>query len=173
MNAPANTNTAHIRQVADLEASLQQLILEHRKLLKHIDAQQLAMRTLNLRAMDDATNQQEAARLRIATLEQRRRTLTLQIAKLLRIAGEPKIPQLAELFPHRRAALLKLREELLAAIGEIASRNHVAGKVAGAVLGHLNTAVRLLAGAVEHAGLYTKQGVPRLSARIGVMEAVG
>jgi hypothetical protein len=171
MNAP-NAN-AHIRQIADLEAVLQQLILEHRKLLKHIDAQQAAMKTLNLRAMDEATNQQEAARLRIATAEHKRRTLTIQIAKLLRVNGEPKIPQLAEYFPHRKPALLQLRKDLLAAMGEIANRNHIAGKLAGAVLGHLNTAVRLLAGAVEHAGLYTKHGVPQMTARIGVMEAVG
>lgn len=170
---PAAPHPSHVRPVADLEAALQQLVIEHRKLLKHIDAQQLAMRTLNLRAMDEATNQQEAARLRIATLEQKRRTLTLQIAKLLRLPSEPKIPQLAELFPHRKPVLLKLRQELMEAIAEIGSRNHVAGKLAGAVLGHLNTAVRLLAGAVEHAGLYTKQGVPRMAARIGVMEAVG
>jgi hypothetical protein len=164
---------ANIRQIVDLEAVLQQLILEHRKLLKHIDAQQAAMKTLNLRAMDEATNQQEASRLRIATTEHKRRTLTIQIAKLLRITGEPKIPQLAEYFPHRKPVLLQLRKELLSAMGDIAARNHIAGKLAGAVLGHLNTAVRLLAGAVEHAGLYTKHGVPQMTARIGVMEAVG
>jgi len=32
--------------------------------------------------------------------------------------------------------------------------------------------VRLLAGSVEQAGLYTKHGVPKVSARIGMMEAV-
>ena len=45
--------------------------------------------------------------------------------------------------------------------------------LAGAVLGHLNTVVRLIAGAVERAGIYTKSGVPQVSNRIGVMEAVG
>src|SRR5437763_131822 len=100
--AAAPNTTAHVRQITDLESVLQQLILEHRKLLKHVDAQQAAMKTLNLRAMDEATNQQEASRLRIATLEHKRRTLTLQIAKLMRLSGEPKIPQLAELFPHRK-----------------------------------------------------------------------
>jgi hypothetical protein len=172
MNAP-NPSSNHIRQIADLESVLQQLVIEHRKLLKHIDSQQAAMKTLNLRAMDESTNQQEAARLRIATMEHKRRTLTIQIARLLRISGEPKILQLAEFFPHRKAVLLQLRKDLLDAMGEIASRNHIAGKLAGAVLGHLNTAVRLLAGAVEHAGLYTKHGVPQISRRIGVMEAVG
>ncbi len=163
----------HLRQISDLESILQQLIIEHQKLLKHIDAQQAAMKVLNLRGMDEATNQQEASRLRIATFEYKRRSLTLQIAKMMRVPGEPKIPQLAELFPHRKEPLMKLRTELCNAIGQISSRNHIAGKLAGAVLGHLNTAVRLLAGAVEQGGLYTKNGVPRMSARIGVMEAVG
>jgi hypothetical protein len=170
MNPPAGAN---IRQLVDLEAILQQLVIEHRKLLKHIDAQQAAMKSLNLRAMDEATNLQEASRLRIATMEHKRRSLTLQIAKLLRLNGEPKVTQLAELFPHRKTTLLSLRKELLDVAGQIAAKNHLAGKLAGAVLGHLNTAVRILAGAVEHAGLYTKHGVPQMSARIGVMEAVG
>lgn len=164
---------ATMKLVADLEAILQQLILEHKKLFKHLESQQAAMKSLNLKAMDDATQQLEAARLRIATSEHRRRSLVLQIAKAHRLQGEPKIPQLADLFPQRKAALLKLRAELREVVTAVVSRNHVAGKVAGAVLGHLNTAVRLLAGAVEHAGLYTKHGVPQVAARIGMMEAVG
>ena len=99
--------------------------------------------------------------------------MVIQIARALRLAGEPRIPQLAELFPERKTALLKLREELRNLIGQITKRNHIAGKLAGAVLGHLNTAIRLLAGVVEHAGLYTRSGVPRMASRIGVMEAVG
>jgi hypothetical protein len=69
--------------------------------------------------------------------------------------------------------LLKLREELRSLIGQVATKNHIVGKLAAAVLGHLNTAIRLVAGVVEHAGLYTRNGVPRMAARIGVMEAVG
>jgi hypothetical protein len=68
---------------------------------------------------------------------------------------------------------MKLRDELKAAIQSVQKRSNIAGKVASAVLGHLNTVVRLLAGAVEKAGLYTKQGIPQVSSRIGVMEAVG
>jgi hypothetical protein len=55
---------------------------------------------------------------------------------------------------------------------KIAENTHVAGRVTGAFLGHLNTAVRLISGAVQHAGVYTKYGTPRVSQRIGVMEAV-
>jgi len=78
-----------------------------------------------------------------------------------------------ELQPASRNSLLKLRDELRDLAARITARTHVAGRLAGAVLGHLNTVVRLLAGAVEKTGVYTKQGVPRVSSRIGVMEAVG
>ena len=57
------------RLILDLESVLQQLIVEHRKLLTHVDAHQAAMKTMALDAMDQAANQQEASRLRIVTLE--------------------------------------------------------------------------------------------------------
>jgi hypothetical protein len=164
---------AHVRQIADLEAILQQLIEENRKLLKHIESQQTAMKSLNLLGMDQSTRLQEAARLRIVALDNKRRGLVLQLGKIFRIAGEPKIGQLAEVLPHRKQVLLKLRRDLKEILEQLASRNHVAGRVAGAVLGHLNTAVRLLAGAVEHAGLYTRRGLPQTVIRVGLMEAVG
>jgi flagellar FlgN protein len=161
------------RQLFDLESVLQQLIVEHRKLLRHLEAQQNAMKSFALDQMDSAANQQEASRLRIASLEARRRMIVQEIAKQNRLAGELSLARLATLFPQRGDSLLKARDELKKVIGEIQTRSHVAGRLAGAVLGHLNTVVRLLAGAVERAGIYTKQGVPRVSTRIGVMEAVG
>jgi hypothetical protein len=161
-----------MRQLLDLEAILQQLVAEHGKLLRHVEAYQAAMRAVDLKAMDAAGNLQEATRLRINGLESRRRLLTQQIARLLRVDGDLTLTRLAELQPARRAALLKLRDELRSVMTQVAARSHVAGKLAGAVLGHLNTVVRLLAGAVEQAGVYTKHGVPQVSARIGVMEAV-
>jgi hypothetical protein len=69
--------------------------------------------------------------------------------------------------------LLGLRDELRSVIEQIQRRTHVAGRLAAAVLGHLNTVVRVLAGAVEQAGVYTKHGTPHVATRIGVMEAVG
>jgi hypothetical protein len=68
--------------------------------------------------------------------------------------------------------LLALRDELKSLVKQAADRSHVAGRLASAVLGHLNTAMRLFAGAVGQTGVYTKHGVPRVSTRIGVMEAV-
>jgi hypothetical protein len=161
------------RLILDFEALLQQLIDEHQKMLKHVEAQNTAMKTLNLKAMDAATQLQEASRLRIHGMEMKRRGLIQQIAKASRLPGEPKIAQLAEVFPHRKPVLLKLRKDLKDVLDKVASRNHIAGRVAGAVLGHLNTAVRLFSGVVEHAGLYTRKGVPQPVPRIGHMEAVG
>src|SRR4051794_5102901 len=161
------------RLIFDLESILQQLIVEHRKLLKHLDAHQNAMKTMALDAMDQAANLQEASRLRIATLENHRRNVVQQITQQHKLSGDITIARLAQLFPQRGEALIKLRDELKKTILHIQTRTHIAGRLAGAVLGHLKTVVRLIAGAVERAGIYTKSGVPQVSNRIGVMEAVG
>jgi len=97
----------------------------------------------------------------------------LQITQQHKLSGEVTIQRLAQLFPQRGEALLKLRDELKRTILNIQAKTHIAGRLAGAVLGHLNVVVRLIAGAVERAGIYTKSGVPQVSNRIGVMEAVG
>jgi hypothetical protein len=162
------------RPLAELENILRLLVAEHRKLLTHVEAQQAAMRAMDLKALDAAMNQQEAARLRIATIENRRRGAVVQIARAARI--DPTgltLTKLAALYPPQSQPLLALRDELKEVAAAIGTRTQVSGRLAGALLGHLNTVVRLLAGAVEKAGLYSKHGVPQVSSRIGVMEAVG
>ncbi len=159
--------------VAELEIILQQQIAEHKKMLAMADSHHVAMKAFNLKTMEDIGALQEACRLRIATLEHKRKTLTIQIARQFKFNGDLKITQIAELHPAQKPSLLKLRDELKALMDQITRKNFIAGRVAGAVLGHLNTVVRLLAGVVEKAGLYTKHGIPKVSARIGVMEAVG
>jgi hypothetical protein len=160
------------RQVSELEQTLQQLVAEHRRLLADLEAQQAAMRTMDAAAVDAATRRQEQSRMRILALDTRRKLLSLQLAKVHRITADPTLAQLAELYPAYRVSLLKLRQELKDAVLKVNHRATVAGKVAAAVLGHLNTVIRIFAGAVERAGLYTKAGVPRMAARVGVMEAV-
>ena len=161
-----------LRQLAELEAALQQLVAEHRKLLGFVEAQHAAMRAMDLAALDAAVNGQEGCRLRIATIEAKRRGLVQLLTRGTKVDGPVTVAKLATLYPQRRDALLKLRDELKAVATAVSTRTQVAGRVAGAVLGHLNTVVRLVAGAVERAGVYTKQGVPQVSRRIGVMEAV-
>jgi hypothetical protein len=159
--------------LAELELILEQLITEHEKLLRHIDAQQQAMKKLDPRELEAVVQAQEAVRMRIAALESRRRALTAHLAQVLRLGGQPTLAQLAEANPAARSRLLKLRDRLKKVAAAVSNRAQIASRVAGAVLGHLNTAVRLLAGAVEQAGIYTKHGTPRASARIGLLEAVG
>lgn len=161
------------RQVFELESILQQLIEEHEKLLSHLECQQAAMKKFDLKTMDDCVTLQENSRLRIASLEAKRRVLITTIARAHRMTQTPTVTDIAHMYPPSSAKLMKLRGDLKTIIAKIQTRTHVAGRLASAVLGHLNTVVRLLAGAVEKAGLYTKQGVPQVSSRIGVMEAVG
>jgi hypothetical protein len=123
--------------------------------------------------MDDIVRLQDAGRLRIASLETKRKVLIALIARSHRMTQALTLPDLAAMYPAQGPALLKLRDELKDVIRQVQTRTHVVGRVAAAVVGHLNTVVRLLAGAVEKAGLYTKQGIPQVSTRIGVMEAVG
>ncbi len=162
-----------LRQLAELESALQLLVAEHKKLLGFVEAQHAAMRAMDLTALDVAVNGQEACRLRIATIDTKRRGIVQLLTRGAKLDGPVTVTRLATLFPQRRDALLKLRDDLKAVATTISARTKVAGKVAGAVLGHLNTVVRLLAGAVERAGVYTKHGIPQVSRRIGVMEAVG
>jgi hypothetical protein len=161
------------RQLADLESTLTMLIAEHRKLLTFTDAQQAAMRAVDLPALDAAVSGQEACRLRIATLETKRRGIVALLTKGQRLEQPVTLTKLAKLYPHKSNMLLMLRDELRDVATAISNRTKVSSRLAGAVLGHLNTVVRLLAGAVERAGVYTKAGVPRVASRIGVMEAVG
>jgi hypothetical protein len=161
------------RQVLELEALLQQLVDEHQKLLGHVERHQAAMKTMDLKAMDDAMRLQEGARMRIAGIEVKRRTAAIMIGRAHRMQNPPTLSDIAAMYPPHAAKLNQLRDDLKALIQQVQTRTHVAGRVASAVLGHLNTVVRLVAGAVEKAGVYTKQGIPKVSSRIGVMEAVG
>jgi len=148
------------------------LVDEHRKLLLQLDAQQSAMKAFDLHQMDDAVRVQQATRLRILSFETRRRGLVLQLARANKLTGEPTITELTEAFPESAGALIPLRDALREVVMHISHRSKVSGKLAGSVLGHLNTVVRLIAGAAEQAGVYTKQGVPQVAGRIGVLEAV-
>jgi hypothetical protein len=160
-------------QLIELESVLTQLIAEHKTMLGLVERHQAAMRGLRTSEMEEIQQRQEIARRRLANLESRRRALTGELAKLYKLGGEVTVGRLAELFPQRSVALMKLRDDLRALISQIGQRLAISSKVAGAMVGHLNTVIRLVAGAVERAGIYTRRGVPQVSRRIGVMEAVG
>jgi hypothetical protein len=161
------------RHISDLNAILIQMTGEHRKLLELMDAQHAAMKKFDLDAMADLMPRQEMIRLRIGDLESKRRGLMRLITMSLKLPEEPRLIRLAELFPPQATALLKSRQELREVVAKISQRSQGSGRLAAAVLGHLNQVVRILATAAKQAGLYTKQGIPRVGARIGAMDAVG
>jgi hypothetical protein len=161
------------RQIQEIETVLQQLVDEHRKVIVQLAKQHDAMKRFAVREMEDIAQLQESTRLRIIKLELQRRTLTQQIVKLYKLKGTPTITQLAEMFPQHRESLGQLRDELRGVMTEVKTKTQMASRVAGAVLGHLNTVVRLLAGVVEKAGTYTRFGVPRVAPRISSIEAIG
>jgi hypothetical protein len=161
------------RYVTDLQAILQQLTAEHRKLLGLLDAHHEAMKKFDLTAMADLMPRQEMCRLRIIELENKRRATLRQLTVTLKLPEEPRLTRLAELFPQFADGLLAARRDLREIAGRIATRSQNSGRLTTAVLGHLNTVVRVLAGAAQRAGVYTKQGIPRVGTRVGMMDAVG
>lgn len=161
------------QQLVELESILARLVVEHKTMLALLERQQTAMRQLHTAELLDINALLETARPRLAALDARRRALTGELAKLYKLQGEVTVARLADLFPQRRVALLKLRDDLRGLITQMGQRLAVGSRVAGALVGHLNTVIRIVTGAVERAGIYTRQGLPQISRRIGVMEAVG
>jgi hypothetical protein len=161
------------RQIIELEAILGQMVAEHRSLLALMETQQEAIKKCDLKKMDESRTKAEACRLRMLGLDGRRRLIVTQIAQALKIQGELTLSRIAELHPAHKASLLKLRTELRSAAQQVKTRTQVSGRIAGAVLGHLNTVIRIVAGSVGKAGLYNRRGVPRMASRIGVIETVG
>jgi hypothetical protein len=173
MTAQTTPISAALRPILDLEAVLEQLLDQHRKLLAQINAHHAAMTKLDLPAMEQTRTQQHAARSRILVLEKQRIGLNAQIARMNKSQVELKLAQLAELYPARKSQLLRLRGELKSVVAEAARRNFISSKLSAAVLGHLNTAVRILARAVGDVGVYNGRGLATVSKRLGRMEITG
>ena len=121
------------RLLLELENILQALVDEHRKLSSHVATQQNAMKTLQIETMQDAMHRQESTRLRIAALDNRRRLLVQQIARLMRTGDDVTITQIAAAFPQNGPRLLQLRNDLKRLAQQIADSTHVAGRLAAAV----------------------------------------
>ena len=153
------------RLIADLESILQQLIVEHRKLLKHVDC--APGRDEDDGAGCDGSGGELSGGLATARHdagESRRRTvIAADCATTQDYRRNHDHASGASSFRSAGMRCTKLREELkktiLADPGENAHRR----STGWSLLGHLNTVVRLIAGAVERAGIYTKSGVPQVS----------
>jgi hypothetical protein len=161
-------------QTTELEKLLAQLIAEHKTLLNAVELHLEAMRTFKFEHVSQATEAVEASRTRVMMLETRRRVVIQQICRMNKLPANATLTQIADVAtPQGKVTLLKLREELKQIAGQISRKTNVSSRVAAAMLGHLNTVVRLVAGAVQQAAVYTNKGMPTVAARIGVMEAVG
>ncbi len=159
--------------IGELEKLLTTIVAEHRVLSDAVQAHQDAMRQFRFDDMNAAQEAIEASRTRLVLQEARRRMIVQQVVRLHKLPANASLQQIADAAPQFRKSLVKLRDELKFITGQITRKTTISGKVAGALLGHLNTVVRVVAGAVQQAAVYTKQGMPTVSARIGVMEAVG
>jgi hypothetical protein len=160
-------------QIAELEKILAQQLIEHRSLLTHVDQHLGALRTLRFDVVQTAATAIEQSRTRVVMLEVKRRAVMQQLSRLYKLPLDASLQQVAETLPQHRGTLMKLRDQLKQITADIARKTTVSSRVSGAMLGHLNTVVRLIAGAMQQASVYTRQGVPTVAGRIGVMEAVG
>ena len=159
--------------VLELEKALAAQVAEHRVLFAAVTRHLDAMRLFDLNAINTASDAVEASRSRVVGLESRRRGLMAQVVRTHKLPDGITLSDLADAVPTHRVSLLKLREQLRGLTAEISAKSGVSNRVAASMMGHLNTVVRVIAGAVRQAAVYTKQGVPTVAARVGVMEAVG
>jgi hypothetical protein len=161
------------RQLSELLNICAQITAEQKKLLQQMESQHTAMKTLDIPTMEGLITAQEDTRLRLTMFDNRRKILAKQIASAMKLTSEPTLTKLSEIFPAQAGAILRTRDELRDVIERIQSRSQMSSKLSAAVLGHLNTVGRLIAGAMRRAGIYTKQGVREITGRIGVMDATG
>jgi hypothetical protein len=162
----------------ELERLLAITAAEQRKLIALLLKQRDAMRQLRADEIERLVAEQEQSRMRLAGVEPRRRATVLAAARELKLppsAEPPSLAQLAEACPDplRRARLTVARSELRELSGQLAQAGHVVGRLSGAVLGHLNVAMRILKSAMRDAGTYTRNGAPGRLGRLGAMEVVG
>lgn len=159
--------------IAELEKLLAQIVAEHRTLLDGLHLHVEAMKAFKIDNVSIATDAVEASRVRIVMFESRRKVLLQQIARTYKLPVTATLRQIADIAPEHRVSLLKHREALQQITDEIARKTTVSSRVAGALLGHLNTVVRIVAGAMQQRTTYTKQGMSTVGSRIGMIEAVG
>lgn len=178
--SPPQQQQARPASTADeLDKALGQLATEQRRLLQLLHRQRDAMKVLDAPAIEQVVREQEASRTRLSSIDSRRKALSLALARELKLplqpGQEPTLRALASSITDSsaRKRLTDRRDELRALAEELAAASHVAGRIAGAVLGHVNSALRLLASAMSDAGTYTRNGAPRCTGGLSALELVG
>lgn len=161
------------RSISDLINVLKTILRDYARMADLVQQQQTAMRALDQSAMERLHADQDRLRIQLSQLENRRKNSLSAVARAYKLSVMPTLAQVADLEPAHRQEILQLRDDLQRVTQELANRWLMVLRLAGALLGHLNSAVKLLAGATQQAGTYTRQGGTMLSGRIGVVDAVG
>lgn len=161
------------RPILELEAVMSQLVLEYTRLTAAAERYQLAMRALDTTAMDALQQEQEKLRMRLAQLELRRRAALTGVARFYKLDRLPTLTEIAGLDTGRCGEIRRFQKELRDVTSKLQRHTTVSQRLAGALLGHLNSAVKLFAGITQQASTYTRHGGPKITGRIGGMEAVG
>ena len=156
-----------------LEEVLRSLAGAQSDLTDLLEQQHTAMTGLDTAAMDKCASRQESLHRRVMQLEHERRTLVHNLATSTGLSSGATLRDLADAFaaedPQRRLRLLELRDLLRQRSAHAAKRGRRCSRVAGSVLGSINTALRLL----TRSCIYSKTGNFQMPPRRPRMEAVG
>lgn len=168
------------QSVDELERTLAQLASEQTLLLELLMRQRAALQTLDVASLEGLTDNIERHRLRVAAVEGRCRALLAAAAGALRLAGseQPTLSRLTEavLDQRRRERLRNLRGQLRERAESVERASQVNARLTGALLGHLNTSVRLLISGVGDTATYTRSGtssVQSMPLQRRLLETVG
>ncbi|MEL7238190.1 MAG: flagellar export chaperone FlgN, partial [Planctomycetota bacterium] len=145
-------------QLDQLEQVLSKLADAQNDLTDLLEQQHQAMTKLNTGVMDNCARRQESLHRRVMQLEHERRSLVLSLATAAGLPAGATLRDLADAYaahaPERRVRLLELRDLLRKRSAHAAKRGRRCGRVAGSVLGSINTALRLL----TRSCIYNKSG---------------
>lgn len=136
--------------LAELGRSLESLTAVHRELCESLQQQHAAMKRFDTEAMAGGVRWQESIHRRILRMEQQRRLLVQQLARAAGRSDDLSLLQLADLYPQVRDELLQCRTQLRTAAAEAARWSQACGRLAGGVLSHVNTALRILTRATTY-----------------------
>ena len=146
---------------------------EYSKLADAVEKYEHAMRAIDTVAMDKLHREQEQLRMRIGQLDARRKSVIGAIARHYRLDHQPNLSEIVQLDAAHSGEIRRLQNELREVTARLYRRTTISQRLAGALLGHLNSAVQLFAAATQQSSTYTRQGGPRISNRLGAIEAVG
>lgn len=150
--------------LADLERILRQQIAVYKELGLLLDEHRDALEAMKLEPILAVNKKQADLRNRLGKLEQHRKAIFTKL-------GGKTLTELANRHGAGGATILKLRTELQRITDQVGQQSRLTSKIAAGMLGHLNTAVRVLTEAAGQTGLYDKHGSPKLRRRMSLYMA--